>query len=275
MYSYLYRFYKVTAFVVLLLSILGLSKPSFANNQGLRCLVEAYPHLISPETSLNGNTLLWRDGTVMPYDDGETPNSFEELLDNADLKDQMSMPYPLGVLTAPPRFNFDPGRVRNEAFFEKVYGSSEAEVRKQLTRVYWSPAGNYVMFSQNAGAANALAAVGKEIALQADLVKYVSTSLGTFNWRTIQGTDRKSNHSFGIAIDFKLPAALHKYWLWGGCKPEKPCPYSSTVLNDKILQRIVTIFEAHGFIWGGKWHHYDTMHFEYRPELTHPACSTH
>jgi hypothetical protein len=23
----------------------------------------------------------------------------------------------------------------------------------------------------------------------------------------------------------------------------------------------------HGFIWGGYWYHYDTMHFEYRPEL--------
>jgi hypothetical protein len=30
----------------------------------------------------------------------------------------------------------------------------------------------------------------------------------------------------------------------------------------------VEIFERHGFIWGGKWYHYDTMHFEYRPE--HP-----
>jgi D-alanyl-D-alanine carboxypeptidase len=24
---------------------------------------------------------------------------------------------------------------------------------------------------------------------------------------------------------------------------------------------------SYGFIWGGKWYHYDTMHFEYRPEL--------
>ena len=30
---------------------------------------------------------------------------------------------------------------------------------------------------------------------------------------------------------------------------------------------IVEIFERHGFIWGGKWSYYDTMHFEYRPEL--------
>ena len=26
-------------------------------------------------------------------------------------------------------------------------------------------------------------------------------------------------------------------------------------------------FEKYGFIWGGKWYHFDTMHFEYRPEL--------
>ena len=30
---------------------------------------------------------------------------------------------------------------------------------------------------------------------------------------------------------------------------------------------IVAIFEKHGFIWGGKWYHFDTMHFEFRPEL--------
>jgi hypothetical protein len=27
------------------------------------------------------------------------------------------------------------------------------------------------------------------------------------------------------------------------------------------------IFERHGFIWGAKWFHVDSMHFEYRPEL--------
>ena len=30
---------------------------------------------------------------------------------------------------------------------------------------------------------------------------------------------------------------------------------------------IVDAFERHGFVWGGRWYHYDTMHFEYRPEL--------
>jgi D-alanyl-D-alanine carboxypeptidase len=29
----------------------------------------------------------------------------------------------------------------------------------------------------------------------------------------------------------------------------------------------VRIFEKQGFVWGGYWYHFDTMHFEYRPEL--------
>ena len=39
------------------------------------------------------------------------------------------------------------------------------------------------------------------------------------------------------------------------------------VYHNQIPMDIVRIFEKHGFIWGGKWYHYDTMHFEYRPEL--------
>jgi hypothetical protein len=30
---------------------------------------------------------------------------------------------------------------------------------------------------------------------------------------------------------------------------------------------VIRIFEEEGFIWGGKWAMYDTMHFEYHPEL--------
>ena len=37
--------------------------------------------------------------------------------------------------------------------------------------------------------------------------------------------------------------------------------------DNKVSWRLVEIMERHGFIWGGKWHHFDGMHFEYRPEL--------
>jgi hypothetical protein len=30
---------------------------------------------------------------------------------------------------------------------------------------------------------------------------------------------------------------------------------------------LVRAFERQGFVWGGKWLFFDTMHFEYRPEI--------
>jgi hypothetical protein len=56
-----------------------------------------------------------------------------------------------------------------------------------------------------------------------------------------------------IAVDFS------NYWLW----EKKGAPE----YKNSIPYEIVAIFEKHGFIWGGKWYHFDTMHFEYRPEL--------
>jgi hypothetical protein len=37
--------------------------------------------------------------------------------------------------------------------------------------------------------------------------------------------------------------------------------------RDLMPGQIGTIFEKHGFIRGGKWYHFDTMRFEYRPAL--------
>ncbi|EIJ41433.1 hypothetical protein BegalDRAFT_0515 [Beggiatoa alba B18LD] len=260
---------RLPIFIFTLFSLWQL--PASADN-GLRCLVEAYPQFLSPETDINGNELLWLDGTRMIYDDGKQYTDFEELLNNGDLKEQLSIPYSLAPLTQAPAFNEDAGRIRHIDFFKKMYGSTEAQVRKQLKKVSWLPSKTSILFSSVNGADEALAEVGKRIAQQPDLIAYVSNPVGSFNWRTIQGTSRLSNHSFGTAVDFQLPKNLYKYWLWGGCKPNKPCTYPTQVLQDTKLQRIVTIFEEFGFIWGGKWYHFDTMHFEYRPELIH--CST-
>jgi hypothetical protein len=65
-------------------------------------------------------------------------------------------------------------------------------------------------------------------------------------------------HAFGAAID--LNARFGDYWQWrkGG---------GPIVWKNRIPLPIVEIFERHGFIWGGKWYHYDSLHFEYRPEI--------
>ena len=73
-----------------------------------------------------------------------------------------------------------------------------------------------------------------------------------------------SAHGFGIAID--IAAAHSHYWL-----RTKPGAVAISLIKMRFPGEIVCIFEAHGFIWGGKWYHYDTMHFEYRHELVGAA----
>jgi hypothetical protein len=91
-----------------------------------------------------------------------------------------------------------------------------------------------------------------------------------WNWRDIAGTESRSFHSYGAAIDL-IPKAsvtrgLETYWLWAARnRPEWwTVPYNKRV---NPPEAVIKIFESYGFIWGGKWNFYDTMHFEYRPEI--------
>ncbi|MBI5092337.1 MAG: M15 family metallopeptidase [Candidatus Hydrogenedentes bacterium] len=236
---------------------------------GAARLVKAYPEFLA---RMNGsNVLVWKDGTETAYDDGIPKADYQDVLDRASLKDQMSVEYPAGWPFVAPSKDFDPGRIRNGPFFLKMYGNSEAEVRKRLQAVQWATTSQKegaVLFSSVNGAAAALERVGAEIAkLSPDARAYVANPIGTFSWRTIEGTRRLSPHSFGIAMDFQLPKGLTHYWKWESKESSQSGTYPAAVLEDQRLGQVVQAFEKHGFIWGGKWSHYDTMHFEFRPEL--------
>jgi hypothetical protein len=224
-------------------------------------LVQAYPAFLD---RIEGNELVWKDGARMPIDDGKGPKTFEQRLDAPDLKDQFYAVYPLGRTGIPPARDFDPGRVRNAAFFEKMYGNCRnGGVTGKLTAVSWLPrhGGQKLMVTSVNGVAEKLAAVSRELdELPDEFLKYLKPSAGTYNCRVIAGTQRTSAHGFGIAVDINGEQA--DYWRWG-----KPAPDGSYPYKNRVPWEIIGIFEKHGFIWGGKWYHYDSMHFEYRPEI--------
>jgi hypothetical protein len=224
-------------------------------------LLAAYPAQLE---RIDGGELVWRDGTRMPLDDGKGDKSFEEWLAHPDIADMLALPYPAGAEATPPAANVDPGRARNAAFFDKVYGDCrKGEVEKNLTPVAWLPkrTRQVLPFSKINGAAQALAAVSAELdALPAAFDVFLYPSAGTYNCRVIAGTTRVSAHGNGIAIDIAL--ARSHYWRNAGATGD-----GAVVYRNEIPMEIVRTFEKHGFIWGGRWYHYDTMHFEYRPEL--------
>lgn len=226
---------------------------------GLIKLQQAYPDFID---SICIDFLVWKDGTKMIYDDGKIKTNFDTLLNTADLQDQMEMKYVKGKNFDIPHKNFDPGRVRNEDFFRKMYGNSSQEAAKNLVTISWLPnsVNKKLRVTSINGVDKKLVAISAELEKLPHLKKYLDNPGGTFYWRVISGTNRLSMHSFGIAIDINVNHS--NYWRWSGQQNADSIPY-----KNKIPLEIVTIFEKYGFIWGGKWYHYDTMHFEYRPEL--------
>lgn len=229
--------------------------------EGLQRLLKAYPNQFK---SASENELVWQDGSTMVFDDGKKNKTHQELLDSPDLEDQLSQVYPKGSKYDKPAKNHDPGRIRYEAFLKKMYGQSAVEVQKNLTTVIWLPKTLKVRLSVTKinDVHLKLKAVSEELDALPHLHKYLKAPGGTFNWRNIAGTKRLSAHSFGMTIDINV-AHSHYWQNEAGSANEN---FNLSYKNSIPLE-IVEIFEKHGFIWGGKWYHYDTMHFEYRPEL--------
>ena len=223
-------------------------------------LIAAYPAFLARR---EGNALVWRDGKRMIIDDGRGAKTPAARIEAPDLKDMLAEPYPVGA-AAPPAHDVDPGRARNGEFFNAMYGDCRRdEVRKNLVPVVWLAKkwGKTLEVTRVNGVAERLAAVSAELdRLPVRFDVHLFPPAGTYNCRAIAGTERVSPHGLGIAIDISTKQA--DYWRWSKAGVDGRPAY-----RNRIPPEIVTIFEKHGFIWGGKWYHYDTMHFEYRPEL--------
>ena len=220
---------------------------------GAKALMKAYPDFVK---GYRDNKLIMADGSTLVYDDGKE-KTFDQRLNNADPEDMFTIPYDTNNWA--PGYLYDPGRIRCEALYKKMYGASAAAVQRTLVPVKWF--GQTVRFTKVNGAADALRKVAAELAKHPELKKYLKSS-GSFYWRQVRFANRLSAHSFGMTID--IGVNYSDYW---GFKTRN---HSETTKGIKYYNRfprtLVQIFEKHGFVWGGRWYHYDTMHFEYRPE---------
>ncbi len=229
-------------------------------DSNIKNLIDNYPQI----EKIENNLILFKDGSKMIYNDGKN-KSFNELIAKPDVEDQFFYKYSdTKNNSSPPNKNNDPGRIRNEEFFKKIYGNSKKEVSENLIEMKWCPklVGQMIKITKINRVNEKLFLVSKELDEHPEFKKYISNIGGTFNWRKINGTNRQSMHSFGMTIDINTNFASYWQWACGSLDENKDLNY----LNSIPLE-IVQIFEKYGFIWGGRWYHFDTMHFEYRPEL--------
>ncbi|HCL55416.1 MAG TPA: hypothetical protein DHW82_00170 [Spirochaetia bacterium] len=211
-------------------------------------LQKSYPESIK---NCSDEFLILSDDRKILLYDSLLKRDIESMASNPDVLSVFYFPYNQGIKN-------DAGRARLYPLLEITYGKTKKEVQKNLKKLDFL--GQTLFFNIKNGAYNAFQKIilklKKLIQKKPELKKYLLPAAGTFSYRKISGTDRYSAHSFGIAVD--LNVKYSDYWLWH--KDWEKQTYSYPV-------EIVKIFESEGFIWGGRWEHFDTMHFEYRPEF--------
>ena len=208
--------------------------------------------------SVTNNTIRLIDGRIVVVDDGRRKSHLGKVRDG-DIEDMLAQIYPLGKCYKKRSRNQDPGRIRNETLLRALYGKNAYQVRQHLAPIDWF--GTTVFVSKLHGAYAAAVNVRRDLErLDHKYHPVFKTPGETFRWRKVKNRDRLSVHAFAIALD--MNAAFANDWRSRRSKPGKVRRYRNKVPNE-----VVEVFERHGFIWAGKWYHYDTQHFEYRPEL--------
>jgi peptidoglycan L-alanyl-D-glutamate endopeptidase CwlK len=224
----------------------------------LKRLEIAYPQSIQ---RISEKFIIWKDGKRMLIR-GSVPllDSFTSKIYNLDQT--------IGSIS-----KNDIKRDRYEPFFKKMYGKSANEVKKKLVTIYWMPRIFGMQYPLKVTTINGVDQKLRHISSELEKLprsyyKYLANPAGGFYWRKVAHQSYLSSHSFGIAID--INSSYANYWLWDLQKSKRQ--HRKLYYQNHIPLRIVQIFEKEGFLWGGRWNrYYDTMHFEYRPEVFIPA----
>jgi hypothetical protein len=165
-------------------------------------LVRSYPDWIA---GYDEKYLILGRGERFAVSDGRKNKSFEEMLEKPDIDDMFFAAYPAGSTPQQPALNSDPGRVRFEPLFVSMYGDcKENQVLKNLRTIPWLPKydGGRVTITSINGIDKALDAVSRELEeLPPPLIKYLKPTAGTYNCRVVAGTQIRSMHAYGAALE--------------------------------------------------------------------------
>ena len=223
------------------------------------CLRRVYPQITAMTADSQGQWLVFNDGRRVLYDAAPgaapSPGSHESEW-VVSVRTSMAEPYPLEPQRPDTPLGVSPGRRRSYDLLQALYGSTPKAVGGHLVQARLL--GQHLHLSP--AAAQAMNRANAHLAPQAAQEPRLKTLLkmdGGFAWRRIAGENRLSPHAFGIAFD--ISPGIATYWRWSKLRPHP--------LQQSYPSAIVEAFENEGFIWGGKWHEYDLMHFEYRPEI--------
>jgi hypothetical protein len=257
-----------------------------------KLLAAAYPDRIGPAVfqdgdwtfALHGLPWQYAQGRLLPREDADrpqdfrpqflyryapepsggsgTPNPWRSLADQ--VLSRRSSPAPHSRLYP------SPGAARSP-FYEHLWQARSRE--EAYSRQQWiSFLGRQVHI--HGGIADPLKRAEERITARAktdpDIQDWLTNlhSITGWNWRNVAGSENRSFHAYGVAVDLLMKArpGMETYWQWTAAKgiDWRSVPPEN---RQNPPAAVIRAFEEQGFIWGGRWSRYDTMHFEYHPEL--------
>ncbi|HVN71884.1 MAG TPA: M15 family metallopeptidase, partial [Desulfomonilia bacterium] len=263
---------------LLLAILLCISSAAHADDETLRkasCYIRAYPDFF---IAYKEGYLITKDGRRITFDSRIRSKDYDRMVVDRHVGDDRFNPEDalywnyrarseIPTVEKPPIG--DPGRIRPAAIFGYMYGTTRAQRMKRMRPVHWvgpgAGGGNIIFVTTVNGVDKALEEVAREIRnLPEDKKKDLEgivldpDACSGYCDRPVRCyPHRTSAHAYGIAVDVNEDMSF-----FVGSHRGEPYRY-----RNNMPQFLVDIFERHGFIWGGRWHSYDIMHFEYRPEL--------
>ena len=267
--------------------LVGLSGQSLANRsftgaEVLEALTVAYPHWVVPQQtpvgpgiSVDGNDFVWAEGRLLPPSQQGHWSEFAP---------QPFFDYPSGL---PEVADWPDERIaeaekrladrrsnhlrRESAFFDALWSVHDRTTADAAQKPI-------IFLGHRVTVHQSLVAPLARIESQLGVARRSDPSLDAFlknlshwegyNWRDIAETQSRSNHSYGSALDL-IPrdyGGKNPYWLWA--HQDQPGWYRTAWVDRwEPHPAVVQAFEREGFVWGGKWLLFDTIHFEYRPEI--------
>ncbi len=237
------------------------------NDPRVRAFAEAYAPLIDSVTYRADDVVFTLGGRPIRFQDGRMLD--EGRLDRSTHCDPIFYRYSLVPLTEPPIPEELPTYCTDVT--ESLWGRTESEIRRH---------GRSATFLEHRVFVNEIL-IGPLAAIERDLVYAAARRTSVAEWieeleitysfitRDIAETQTQSYHGWGMAIDL-VPTSYegrHVYWRWSQVFDQEGWHRIPVEQRWSPPQAVVEIFERHGFVWGGKWAHFDAIHFEYRPEI--------
>ena len=238
------------------------------NDPRVRAFVQAYDPLIDSVSYSEDDVVFALGSRAIYFQDGRMLE--EGRLDRREDCDPIFYRYSLEPLTEPPLPpEEDPTYCTD--LLETLWGRTDVQIRGHGASTTFL---DHRMFVNDL-LIDALAAVERDIldaaANDRSVAAWIDELAITYSFvdRGIAGSPTRSHHAWGMAVDF-VPSSyegLDVYWRWSRVFDSEAWHRIPLEQRWSPPEAVIEIFEGHGFVWGGKWPHFDVIHFEYRPEI--------